>query len=78
VTIETCYHKRQDRLRKNDITNILDTGAGSRETNRNGRILFDLADATDFLIEAPPEPTYCDTRGYRADILDIALKNVPF
>jgi hypothetical protein len=49
---------------------------GSRETNRNGRILFDLADATDFLIEAPPEPTYYDSR---ADILDIALiKNVPF
>jgi hypothetical protein len=94
LTLISCYHRPQDRLRENDITNILDTGAsviaagdsnskhltwGSRETNRNGRILFDLADATDFLIEAPPEPTYYDSRGYRADILDIALiKNVPF
>ncbi|KAH0811919.1 hypothetical protein GEV33_010872 [Tenebrio molitor] len=91
LTLISCYHRPQDRLRENDITNILDTGAsviaagdfnskhltwGSRETNRNGRILFDLADATDFLIEAPPEPTYYDSR---ADILDIALiKNVPF
>jgi hypothetical protein len=93
LTLISCYHRPQDLLRENDITNILDTGAsviaagdfnskhltwGSRETNRNGRILFDLADATDFLIEAPPEPTYYDSRGYRADILDIALiKNVP-
>jgi hypothetical protein len=94
LTLISCYHRSQDRLRDNDITNILDTGAsviaagdfnskhltwGSRETNRNGRILFDLADATDFRIEAPPEPTHYDSRGYRADILDIALiKNVPF
>jgi hypothetical protein len=94
LTLISCYHRPQDRLRENDITNILDTGAsviaagdfnskhltwGSRETNRNGRILFDLADATDFLIEAPPEPTYYDSLSYRADILDIALiKNVPF
>jgi hypothetical protein len=94
LTLISCYHRPQDLLRENDITNILDTGAsviaagdfnskhltwGSRETNRNGRILFDLADATDFLIEAPPESTYYDSRGYRADILDIALiKNVPF
>jgi hypothetical protein len=29
LTLISCYHKPQDRLRENDITNILDTGAGS-------------------------------------------------
>jgi hypothetical protein len=54
LTLISCYYKPQDLLRENDITNLT---WGSRETNRNCRILFDLADATDFLIEAPPEPT---------------------
>jgi hypothetical protein len=54
LTLISCYYKPQDLLRENNITNLT---WGSRETNRNCRILFDLADATDFLIEAPPEPT---------------------
>jgi hypothetical protein len=29
LTLISCYHKPQDRLRENGITNILDTGAGS-------------------------------------------------
>jgi retron-type reverse transcriptase len=94
LTIISCYHPPQILLRENDITEILDTGAsviaagdfnckhqvwGSRRANRNGRILLELADNTDMLIEAPPEPTYYDARDFHADILDIALvKNVPF
>jgi hypothetical protein len=47
--------------------------------NRNGRILHELVDAIDLLVEALPEPTYHDPRGHRADTLDIDLsKNVPF
>jgi hypothetical protein len=94
LTIISCYHRPQILLRENDITEIIDTSAsviaagdfnckhqvwGSRRANRNGRILLELADNTDMIIEAPPEPTYYDARDFHADILDIALvKNVPF
>jgi hypothetical protein len=93
LTIISCYHPPRILLRKNDITEILDTGTsviaagdfnakhqawGSRVANRNGRILYELADAIDLLVEAPPEPTYYSPLGHRADTLDIALlKNVP-
>jgi retron-type reverse transcriptase len=93
LTIISCYHPPRILLRENDITEILDTGTsviaagdfnakhqawGSRVANRNGRILYELADAIDLLVEAPPEPTYYSPLGHRADTLDIALlKNVP-
>jgi retron-type reverse transcriptase len=93
LTIISCYHPPRLLLRENDITEILDTGTsviaagdfnakhqawGSRVANRNGRILYELADAIDLLVEAPPEPTYYSPQGHRADTLDIALlKNVP-
>jgi retron-type reverse transcriptase len=93
LTIISCYHPLRILLRENDITEILDTGTsviaagdfnakhqawGSRVANRNGRILYELADAIDLLVEAPPEPTYYSPLGHRADTLDIALlKNVP-
>jgi hypothetical protein len=93
LTIISCYHLPRILLRENDITEILDTGTsviaagdfnakhqawGSRVANRNGRILYVLADAIDLLVEAPPEPTYYSPLGHRADTLDIALlKNVP-
>jgi hypothetical protein len=86
LTIISCYHPPRLLLRENDITEILDTGTsviaagdfnakhqawGSRVANRNGRILYELADAIDLLVEAPPEPTYYSPLGHRADTLDI-------